>query len=335
MSNGPFPTRRANVPGIYVAGATAMVSGVSIFVNSYGVKSVASPSVYTTAKNIVATAVLMVTWSLIARVRRHRGGSPATQDRSPRDVVASRERTIAQRMWRYLALAYVGVVGGGLAFVLFFNGLARSQPDTSAFWRDTLLPWVALLAMVFLRERIRWWNVVAIALLVAGEIIVTGGVGHLGARPGELDVLASSVLWSLEIVVAKVLLRDMTPATISTIRMGVGAAALLVYVCVSGNSHALIALNWHQLMWVVVTGALLAAYVATWMTALSRARAVDVTSVLVASTLVTWILQALAGAATIKPPVTGLILIAMGALLVLGAHRTVGSRRRVAKDTSS
>jgi drug/metabolite transporter (DMT)-like permease len=189
--------------------------------------------------------------------------------------------------------------------------------------------------MVFLRERIRWWNVVAIALLVAGEIIVTGGVGHLGARPGELDVLASSVLWSLEIVVAKVLLRDMTPATISTIRMGVGAAALLVYVCVSGNSHALIALNWHQLMWVVVTGALLAAYVATWMTALSRARAVDVTSVLVASTLVTWILQALAGAATIKPPVTGLILIAMGALLVLGADRTVGSRRRVAKDTSS
>jgi drug/metabolite transporter (DMT)-like permease len=334
MERTPASTHRASVPGVYVAAATAMVSGVSIFVNSYGVKSVSSPAVYTTAKNIVATATLMIIWSLGTRVRRRRGASPVTQHRSQRDIVTSRA-PVAQRMRRYLSLAYVGVVGGGLAFVLFFNGLARSQPDASAFWRDTLLPWVALLGVIFLKERIRWWNVLAIALLVAGEIAVTGGVGHLGGQPGELDVLASSVLWALEVVVAKSLLRDMSPTTVSTVRMGVGAVTLLVFVGVSGHSSALLELNSRQLMWVGVTGALLALYVATWMTALSRARAVDVTSVLVASALVTWILQTLVGTASSTPPIIGLVFIATGALLVLSANLMTGSRRRVVRDISS
>jgi drug/metabolite transporter (DMT)-like permease len=335
MERTPTSTHRANVPGIYVAAATAMVSGVSIFVNSYGVRSVSSPTVYTTAKNIVATAVLMITWWLSARVRRRRDASPVVLERAQSDPVASRGTSNVGRMRRWLALAYVGVVGGGLAFVLFFNGLARSQPAASAFWRDTLVPWVALFALVFLKERIRWWNVLAIALLVAGEIVVTGGVGHLGAQPGELDILASSGLWALEVVVAKTLLHDMTPASVSTVRMGVGAMTLLIYVGVSGHSSALFALGAHQLMWVGVTGALLALYVATWMTALSRARAVDVTSVLVGSALVTWILQALAGTASSTPSTLGLVFIAAGALLVLGANSTKGSRRRVDRDVSS
>jgi drug/metabolite transporter (DMT)-like permease len=335
MSHTLSPTHRTRVPGIYVAAATAMVSGVSIFVNSYGVKSVSSPTLYTTAKNIVATAVLMITWWLGARLRRRRDVSPAVQELARRDPLASRGATIVRRMRRWLALAYVGVVGGGLAFVLFFNGLARSQPAASAFWRDTLLPWVALFAVVFLKERIRWWNFLAIALLLGGEIVVTGGVGHLGARPGELDVLASSGLWAVEVVVAKSLLHDMTPASVSTVRMGVGAMTLLTYLGLSGHSSALFALGAHQLMWVGATGTLLALYVATWMTALSRARAVDVTSVLVASALVTWILQALAGTAPVTPSTLGLIFIVVGALLVLAANSTRSSRRRVEREMSS
>ena len=335
MERIPTSTRRANTSGIYVAAVTALVSGVSIFVNSYGVKSVSSPSVYTTAKNIVATAVLMIIWSISARVQRHRVISPVVRDRAQRDVMTSRGLCVTQRLERWLALAYVGVVGGGLAFVLFFNGLARSQPAASAFWRDTLLPWVVLLAVVFLKERTRWWNLVAIALLVGGEIVVTGGVGHLGVQPGELDIIASSVLWALEIVVAKALLRDVTPATVSTVRMGVGAMTLMVYVAMSGHLSTLLALDARQLMWVGVTGVLLAVYVATWMTALSRARAVDVTSVLVASALVTWILQALTGTAPRTLSTLGLILIAAGALLVLGANTTSVSWRRVGRDASS
>ena len=64
------------------------------------------------------------------------------------------------------------------------------------------------------------------------------------------------------------------------------------------------------------TGLLLAGYVGTWMTALSRARAIDVTSILVASALITAALQALAGTQPLAPEWLGLALIAAGTALV-------------------
>src|ERR1039458_3800910 len=66
------------VPGVFVAGVTALISGVSVFVNSYGVRAVSSPAVYTTAKNLVATLVLAIaTWTGWLLRRRHRGSAPA------------------------------------------------------------------------------------------------------------------------------------------------------------------------------------------------------------------------------------------------------------------
>ena len=61
---------------------------------------------------------------------------------------------------------------------------------------------------------------------------------------------------------------------------------------------------------------LLAAYVGTWLTALSRARAIDVTSILVASALITTLLDALAGVQPLAPEWLGLVLILAGSGLV-------------------
>jgi drug/metabolite transporter (DMT)-like permease len=308
------------VPGVAVAGVTALVSGVSVFVNSYGVKTFASPAVYTTAKNLVAAAVLVLAAALGARSRAGRS--------AVNFVVAPVPQDPRRGALHWLGLAYVGVVGGGLAFVLFFDGLALSQPASAAFWRDTMVVWVALLAVFVLRDRLRWWNLLAIALLVAGEVTVTGGVGRLAASRGELDVLASSVLWAVEIVVAKRLLRGIAPARLSVIRMGGGAVALVAYLATQGSLGTLLALNWAQAGWIALTGALLGVYVATWFTALARARALDVTSVLVGSAVVTWLLQWVAGSASAAPASLGLALIAVGvALVAVAAVRPRGLER--------
>jgi uncharacterized membrane protein len=124
------------------------------------------------------------------------------------------------------------------------------------------------------------------------------------------------LLWALEVVVAKRLLSGIAPATVSLVRMGVGSAALLAYLAVEGSLGSLFALNRSQLGWVLFTGLLLAGYVGTWMTALSRARAIDVTSILVASSLITAALQALAGAQPLAPEWLGLVLITVGTALV-------------------
>ena len=307
--------------GVVVAGVTALVSGVSVFVNSYGVHSFASPALYTTAKNVVAALFLALAMT-VGQSTRRRNRSPLTSNFVTPDPSGSRNHGAAY----WLGLAYVGVIGGGLAFVLFFDGLAVSTPASAAFWRDTMVLWVAALAVPILREKVRWWNVVAIALLVVGEIIVAGGVGHLAFTRGEVDVLASSVLWAVEVVIAKRLLRAMAPATLALVRMGVGALALASYLGVTGAFSNLLALDTHQVLWALLTGLLLSGYVATWMTALARARALDVTSVLVASALVTWLLQLVAGTVTPVTSSIGLVLIAVGAGLVIWAGVTKTSR---------
>ncbi len=328
MSSLHLAARRHRLPGVALVGATALVSGVSVFVNSYGVRAGATPAVYTTAKNLVAVAMLSLVTLIGWRARARRTGSAVVNFVS----VAPESRTVpvtGRRMTR-LGLAYVGVIGGGLAFVLFFDGLALSEPSSAAFWRDTLVLWVALLAVLFLRERLRWWNLLAIGLVVCGEVIVSGGVGQLAANRGEVDVLLSSLLWAVEIVIARRLLRTHAPATLAVVRMGLGALTLIVYLTVSGSLGQLGAMNADQWHWAIWTGLLLSAYVATWMSALARARAVDVTSVLASAALLTWLLQLVAATTSVSADSSGLVLVAGGAALVLvGARRHASSDRNV------
>ncbi len=315
------------LPGLVVAGITAVVSGASVFVNSYGVHHVASPSVYTTAKNLTATVVLSGIVGAGLLLRRLRPASPGARFVAGPRTPGVRPPTAVVTVVRLAALAYVGIVGGGLAFVLFFDGLAETSATPAAFWRDTLVVWVAVLALPVLHEHLHWWNLAAIALLVTGQVALTGGVGHLAATHGELLVLASSLLWAVEVVLLKVVLRDLSPGAVSLVRMGVGSVTLLCVLAVAGTLHRLASLDAGQLGWVVLTGLLLAAYVATWTTALARARAVDVTSVLVGSAVVTALLQAAAGATTLATDALGLVLIALGAGAVLWTGlRRAGSR---------
>jgi drug/metabolite transporter (DMT)-like permease len=319
---------------VVVAGVTAIISGLSVFVNSYGVHAIASPSVYTTAKNLVSAVVLAVcTFGAWRLWRRWSGSAPArfVSVQGERRALPGVEQTgwRTRRVLRWIGLAYVGIVGGGLAFVLFFNGLADTTATPAAFWRDTLVIWVAVLAVPFLHERLTWWNVAAIALLVVGEVAVAHGVGHLADSRGELLVLAASMLWAVEVVVAKVLLRDIAPAAVCLVRMGIGTVTLVAYLAASGALHALVSLDATQVGWALLTGLLLSAYVATWMTALARARALDVTSVLVGSALATALLQAISGTASLAPEALGLMLIAVGTGIVLWMglrHPAVGRR---------
>lgn len=302
--------------GIVVAALTALISGVSVFVNSEGVHAIAPPSVYTTAKNLVATVVLAAAFLIGTRLSLHPRTALRRFVSPPEGGREGRSRT-RFGLGRWLGLAYVGVVGGGIAFVLFFDGLARTTAVPAAFLHDGLVVWVALLAVPLLHERLTAWNVIAIALLMTGQVVVLGGVGHLAVSHGELLVLLATWLWAIEVVVSKWLLADTAPGSLALVRMGVGSLVLLFDLALTGELGRLFGLSLTQLAWAGATGILLAGYVGTWMTALSRARAVDVTSVLVGSTIVTSLLGALAGTTPLAPADLGLVLIAAGAGLLI------------------
>ena len=286
--------------GLLLALAAACVSGLTVFLNGYAVKHVhTTPTVYTTAKNLVAAVVLALGFLTLGAVSTRR--SPVRSERAPWSV--------------WVGVGYVGVVGGGLAFALFFEGLSKTSATTAAFVQKSLVVWVIVLALPLLRERVGPPQWAAVALLVAGAAALNGGVGTLRAEKGPELVLAATLLWAVEVVVVKRLVRWLTPATVGLARMGIGTVALLGWLAATARLAGLAHLSPGTWAWVLLTGALLAAYVGVWFAALARAQAVDVTAVLVFGAFITAILGA-GVQGTRLPNAWGLALAAAGVVVL-------------------
>lgn len=289
-------TRRA---GILLAAGTALISGVAVFVNGYGVRAwseISDPTTYTTLKNVVAAAVLVVVASLVTRRR------------------SSESVKLPSGGAQWAGLLAVAIVGGSVPFVLFFEGLARASSTQAAFIHKTLVIWVAVLALGILKERIGFPHLAAVALLVWGQAMLIGGVGDLAFGPGEWMMLAATLLWSVEIIIAKRLLAVVSSPTLSVARMAGGALLLIAYGFARGAFGDLAGVTPVHLAWILGTGIVLAAFVGSWYAALARAPAVDVTAVLVAGALITALLRS-GVQGTALPSGLGLGLVAAGVVL--------------------
>lgn len=293
--NSPDRTVSGPTGGVALAFLAAAISGLAVFVNGYGVRAVKDATVYTTAKNLVAAAILVAVALAVRSVR------PQTVPRGKRLAL----------------LGIVALIGGSMPFVLFFEGLARASSTHAAFIHKTLFLWVAILAVPLLGERLRAAHLLAAGLLIGGLLALEGGLDGFSLAGGELLILAATLLWAAETVVVKRLLNDVAPMTVALARMGIGSAALVAWVAISGRWDALSSLGATGWLWAAATGAILGCYVLTWFTALARAQAVDVTAILVAGAVITALLKG--------TPQTGLILIAAGALAVAASTR----RRRL------
>src|SRR5215468_4205014 len=114
-----------------------------------------------------------------------------------------------------IALAFVtALIGGSVPFVLFFEGLARAQATQASFIQKTLVVWVALPAVPLLRERLGPAHVAAIAFVIAGQAALVGDTGTVTFGTGEAMILAATLLWAVEVVLAKRLLADIDARTL-------------------------------------------------------------------------------------------------------------------------
>jgi drug/metabolite transporter (DMT)-like permease len=288
---------------VLLAAATALISGLSVFVNGYGVRAwteISDPTTYTTLKNTAAAVILLAAAMVLARRRR----APVLD---PTLVGGKR-----------IGLISIALVGGSIPFVLFFEGLARATSADAAFIHKTLVVWVAVMALTFLRERVGLPHLAALVLLVWGQAALSGGVGAIGIGSGEWLILLATLLWAVETIIAKRLLASVPSLTLGVARMAGGAFLLVLYTVWRGGFSGLAGVTPEHVMWIAVTALTLAGYVGSWYAALARAQAVDVTAVLVGGALITGLLETgLRGASF--PPATGVILVAAGVLLVAAA----------------
>lgn len=289
--------------GVRWALATAGISGVAVFLNGLAVKASGGPALHTASKNAVAAVVLGAALAAATRRGAAAGWTPPV--------------TRAQRA----GLAFVALVGGGVAFVLFFEGLFAASSTDAAVLHKSLVLWVALLAPVALGERVGWPVVAGVAGLLAGQVVLAGDLSAVGLGRPEAMILAATLLWSVEVLVSKRLLADLSPLSVGTVRLAGGLAVLAGWLVASGALDGVGALGAAPWLWALGTGVVLAGYVACWLTALSRAPATVVTAVLVLAVPITATLDAVLRGEPVAGELVGLgLIVAAGGAVVAAAR---------------
>lgn len=257
--------------GIQFALFTALISGVSIFVNKFAVSTVGQPLVFTAFKNslvgILIFGILLATkkWKKISSLSRK----------------------------NKINLTLIGIIGGSLPFYLFFTGISQIPAINAAMIHKTLVIWVAILAIPMLKEKFNKTQITAVALLFLSNLVIGGFKGFTFSK-GELLILTATILWAVETIIAKKTLSNVDPDIVVAARMGIGAIILVgTGVLIAPTTfNKILSLSLTQWGIVLATAAFLLGYVMSWYRALKHAPAITVTSVLVVSTIVTNVLSA-------------------------------------------
>ena len=209
--------------GMLLVFATAIISGFAIFINSYGVKSF-DPYLYTFLKNLVVALFLV---GLLLGLKEFK-----------------QLKKLKKKDW--LLLAIIGLIGGSIPFLLFFKGLSLTTAASGSFVHKTMFIYVAILAGVFLKEKL------PSRLLIAGALLLMGNLYFLkflpsGVQTGDLLVLAATLFWAVENTISKYALRTLSPRIVAFGRIGIGSGFIALFLLFTGGFGSislLIALHW-------------------------------------------------------------------------------------------
>lgn len=199
-------------------------------------------------------------------------------------------KKLTLKQWGQLLI--IGIVGGSIPFLLFFKGLSIS-PATAlngAFIHKTLFIWVAVLAVVFLKERLSFWQIGALGVMLAGTYLA-GGPKNFHFGQGEKLVLLAVLFWAIEFIIAKRIVKNLPSLVVAWGRMFFGSIILIGFLFFTHRLGSINNLNLTQWSWLVGTGLLLFGYVTTWYTGLKYAPATVVTSILTLGFPITVILN--------------------------------------------
>ena len=272
---GARPTRAPTIPrtravGLCLAAATATISGVSVFINATAVKHVPDAAVFTTLKNAVALVLLLAVAVAVVRpgggpCRRCAGSGPARHHRHAR-----RRRRVPALLLRS---------GDGQCAV----GRVHPQDDVP-LGRAHGGP-VPRRAPGLGADR------GARACSSLGQVLILPPLGITWGT-GETLIAIATGLWAVEVVLARRVLGRVRSPIVGVARLGIGLVVLVGFLVVTGRIAGIADLDGTAWLWIAITGLFLSGYVGTWLAALRRAPATEVTSILVVGAVITGALTA-------------------------------------------
>uniref|UniRef100_A0A831Z2E7 DMT family transporter n=1 Tax=candidate division WWE3 bacterium TaxID=2053526 RepID=A0A831Z2E7_UNCKA len=288
--------------GILLVGATAVISGVAIFVSKLGLKDF-DPALFTWLRNTIVAVSLL---GLIA-------------GRKEFGVL----RRLTARDWGRLAA--IGLIGGSIPFLLFFQGLVLTSAANASFLHKTMFIWAALLAAPLLGERMDRKLLPAASLFLLGNaLLLKIFPGGFRFQFGDLLILVATLLWASENVLSKHVLRTIPPRVVALGRMGIGSLIILGVLIATGKITLLGQLTVPHLGWVALTALFPLAYVLTWYAGLREIKVTTATSILLLGSPITTLLVALqSGLLPSFLQVLGMVLIAGGLAVLLRPQRRI------------
>jgi drug/metabolite transporter (DMT)-like permease len=288
--------------GTILAVFAAVISGIAIPMNKVFVVDI-DPAVFTAVRAVIIGLVFLLV-------------SFATHGMS---------KKLLKQDWKYLAV--IAVVGGALAFLLFFTGLKFTTAGRAAFLQKTLPIYAAVFAFAFLKEKITRRQVYALLLMLIGMVAIIStqinpSVLWTDPQLGDALIIGATVLWALESVAARKVMKDgASNFIVSFARMFFGGLVLFGAVVLTNKMGVLFSLTWQQWNNVFVSTVVLFGYVLFWYWSLRHINVSKASTLLLIAPVVSLAI----GSLWFREPLPAIQLLG-SALILIGAYFVAGLR---------
>lgn len=253
--------------GILLVLLTAIISGVSIFFNAFGVKGI-NPYLFTGAKNLIVGIFLLSTILLLGNFKEL--------------------KTLKLKDWRNLSL--IGLIGGSIPFLLFFKGLQLVTPAQGSFVHKTMIIWVVLLSIFLLKEKLDKKIVIGASLLLVGNFLLLK-LTSFEFTIGIAMIFIATLFWSSEIILSKKILEKLSGNIVAFGRMFFGSLFILLFLFATNQLSLVATITSSQLVWIGLTSAFLIGYVMTFYNGLKTVKASTAVAVLSLGAVITTLLN--------------------------------------------
>ncbi|MBU2100367.1 DMT family transporter [Candidatus Micrarchaeota archaeon] len=280
--------------GIILVLLTAIISGISIFLNAFAVKGF-NPFVFTGMKNLIVAVFLISLIVLSGQLNSL--------------------KNLTRKQW--LNLSLIGLIGGSVPFLLYFYALKLTTASTAGFLHKTLFVWASLLAFFFLKEKLSKKLIAGAILLLTGNFLLFNQTFSFGFP--ELLVLTAVLFWAGENILSKNALNELSGTVVAGARMFFGSLFILLFLLFSGQLSLIATHSIDQWSWILLTAFLLFFYVLTYYSGLKHISVSAATSILLLGQPITALLSfVFFGQAVSLTEAFGLIMIVFGVLIIAG-----------------
>lgn len=293
--------------GYFLVFGTAFISGFSIFINKFGVSGI-NPYIFAFLKNAIVALLLCVVILTVKNIPLF--------------------KSLRKKQWGMLVL--IGIIGGGIPFLLFFKGLSMANAAEASFIHKTMFVWIFILAVVFLKEKIKKEYILAGALLLVGNFLLLK-MSSVTLDKGALLVFLATIFWAIENAISKYALRELPPSLVMWARMFFGSIVIFIFLIFSGQVGLLTQLNLQQISWAMITGVVLFGYVATWYTGIKYIKLSEAAIILMLGSPITTALNAISVGAINSRDLAGVLLMILGVIVALGMNKAHNQSARIGK----